>query len=220
MKKISVIYEDQDVVVFDKPSGVIVVPAPGKTGNVLTDLVNAQYGHQSIGRLHPCHRLDQMTSGAVIFAFGKKNQQAVMRSFHEGQVRKKYLAFMKGRLKERSGEIRESVKDHYQASFAKGARARTAVTLYQVVRCERGISVVEVVPMTGRTNQIRIHFARMGHPLLGERVYAFRRDFELDMKRLALHSHEVIFPHPVSGKEVRAVAPLPEDMQKFLEGLT
>ncbi len=215
MKTIPILYEDGQLVVFDKPSGILVTPAPGKTHNILTDIVNTQCAGSGI-RLHPCHRLDQMTSGAIIYAKGKVNQQKMREAFEKEGVEKTYLAFVKGYLKKSSGQIRSSVKDQYQRKFARDSRGKSAITHFQTIRFAKGFTVIKVQPKTGRTNQIRIHFAEMGHPLLGERVYAFRKDFDVDMKRLALHCHSLLFKNPVTGKMVTVISDMPEDMARFI----
>ncbi len=94
--------------------------------------------------------------------------------------------------------------------------AQSALTHYRVRDYHKNFTVVDVVPITGRTNQIRIHFAKIGHPLVGEDKYAFRKDFELRFRRTALHAARLEWPHPVTGKMLVAEAPLPEDMMKFL----
>ncbi|MEW5895240.1 MAG: RluA family pseudouridine synthase [Candidatus Omnitrophota bacterium] len=217
MKKISILYDDGQFIIFNKPSGVLVTPAPGKTQNFLTRIVNEQYPHEGLA-LHPCHRLDQSTSGVIVYAKGKKNQQLMMQLFQQGRVHKTYLAFVKGRLKQRSGTLAEKVQDYHQKKFSDKSRAKPASTRFQVMTYGKGFTIVKVVPETGRTNQIRIHFAHIGHPLLGERIYAMRRDFDIDMKRLALHAMHVSFNHPLTGKEVSVEAELPEDMKGFLKG--
>lgn len=216
MKNITLLYENDELVIFEKPSGVLVTPAPGKEKKVLTDIVNIQYGEGRL-KLYPCHRLDCMTSGAIIYAKGKKHQQSIRELFQKGAVEKKYITFVKGRLKESSDVVRSGIQDYHQKKFARNSRPKMAVTKYEVLRYGKGFSVLEVQPVTGRTNQIRIQFAEMGHPVLGERVYAFRKDFDVDMKRLALHAHQLKFKNPVTGKVVEVVSDLPEDMEKFLQ---
>ena len=218
MKNIQILYEDEQFVVFDKPTGLLVTPAPGKDQKVFTDIVNEQYD-DGRGRLHPCHRLDQMTSGAIIYARGKNNQQCMREIFHDGDIQKTYFAFVKGRVKEKKGTIQSTIKDFHQKKFAGQSRGKLAITHYQVVSYEKGFTVVKVQPKTGRTNQIRIHFAEIGHPLLGERVYAFRRDFNVDMKRLALHSYALRFINPVTEKTISVVSEMPQDMKEFLSSV-
>ncbi|MCK5581672.1 MAG: RluA family pseudouridine synthase [Candidatus Omnitrophica bacterium] len=222
-KTIKVLYEDESLIVVDKPAGILVIPSPKKETKTLTSLVNEQYqknfqdtkvhssGLKRI-RLHPCHRLDRDTSGVIIFAKGKKHQQLMMQEFHKREVQKRYIAFVRGQISPKKGEIEKAIRDHHRQNVA----AKMAVTRYKVTGSKPGFSVVEVWPKTGRTNQIRIHFSDMGHPLLGERVYAFRRDFPVKFRRLALHAKEVVFRHPVSKKQVHVTASLPKDMREFL----
>ena len=218
-KRVPILYQDDFLVVFDKPSGLLVIPSPKKEKNTLVNIVNAQYaeshppaGEAGHGRLHPCHRLDRDTSGAIIFARGKKNQQLMMREFHKKAVKKKYIAFVRGELKKQTGEIRSAIRSAY-SSRGKG---QSAVTQYNVNAVKKEFSVVEVFPETGRTNQIRIHFSEIGHPLLGERIYAFGKDFPVKFRRLALHAQELSWRHPVYKRKIRIVSPLPKDMEKFL----
>jgi len=216
-KLISVLYEDDTIVLFDKPSGMLVTPTKNKTKNVLVDIVNQQHTKENAGKLHPCHRLDQGTSGVIIFAKGKKNQQLMMKLFQQGAVKKTYVAFVKGIVKNKTGVIKKYIQDSFQKRYAAKSRSKLAITKYQVVKYAKEFTVVEVEPETGRTNQIRIHFSQMGHPVLGERVYAFRKDFRVDMKRLALHCCQLSFRHPVSGKRVRVSTDWPESMEAFVQ---
>lgn len=227
---IKILYKDDFLVVFDKPSGLLVIPSPKKEKYTLVNIVNAQYadnhppaGEAGQGRLHPCHRLDRDTSGAIIFARGKKNQQLMMQEFHKQSVKKKYIAFVRGRLRDKRGEMRGTIcSTRPPMPGAKGTtgtargRAKPAITRYQVIDVKEKFSVVEVFPETGRTNQIRIHFSKIGHPLLGERIYAFGRDFPVKFRRLALHAHELSWQHPVYKRKIKVVSPLPRDMEKFL----
>lgn len=222
---IPILYEDQVCVVFNKPSGLLVIPSSqGKSITTLTDIVNEQYpkgrsgGAVEMGefRLHPCHRLDRDTSGVILYAKGKKNQKIVMDLFNQRKVDKNYTAFVHGILAKRSGEIRGEIKDQYQMKFAARSPGKPALTRYKVLDVQRNYSVVDVMPVTGRTNQIRIHFAQLKHPLVGEDKYAFRKDFDLKFKRTALHARELRWYHPLTGKAVHVEAPLPDDMRRFL----
>lgn len=216
-KAIKVLYEDEHLVVFDKPSGLLSIPTPKNERNTLIDLVNQQYAGSLEGRLHPCHRLDRDTSGAILFAKGKRMQQLMRQEFEKNAVRKIYIAFVRGRLKSPHGEIKLPVEDYHQRRYGIHSRPKPALTAYHVKREGQDFSVVEVFPRTGRTNQIRIHFQKIGHPLLGERLYAFGRDFPIKFRRVALHASELSFHHPVTKKTVKVASELPEDMRSFLE---
>ena len=211
-KTIRVLYEDEHLVVFDKPSGTLVIPSPKKETYTLFDLVNV---NASSFKLHPCHRLDRDTSGAIIFAKGKHNQQLMMQEFQRGAVEKKYIAFVRGHLKRPYGEIAIPIKDFHQNKYQQHVRPKPAITRFRVLQVRKKFSIVEVVPVTGRTNQIRIHFSEIGNPLLGERIYAFGKDFEIKFRRVALHANEIKWRHPVAKEWVKVVSELPEDMKSF-----
>ncbi len=223
---IPILYEDDQCAVFDKPPGLLVTPAESGATTTLTDIVNKQYTSQSKPsvtssfadpfRFHPCHRLDRDTSGVILYAKGKRNQQMLMDIFHQQKVKKFYTAFIHGCLPRDHGEIKSEIRDHYQEKFARHSAGKFALTRYRVTQKHKEFSVLEVMPVTGRTNQIRIHFAEAKHPLVGEDKYAFRREFSLKFKRTALHARELQWYHPVLKKTVNASSDLPEDMLRFL----
>ncbi|MDD5066441.1 MAG: RluA family pseudouridine synthase [bacterium] len=201
-----IIYEDEYLIAADKPSGMLCIPAPGNEKNTLTDLLNRELAGRGVSvKAHPCHRLDRETSGVILYAKGKKMQQTVMELFYKQQVKKKYIAFVRGNPAKKAAVISLPIEN------------KPAVTRYRILEYKNGFSVAEVEPQTGRTNQIRIHFRKINHPLLGETKFAFRRDFEIKFKRVALHSHELEFTHPSTGQKIVLTAPLAGDMQKFLD---
>lgn len=213
---IPVLYEDESYIVFDKPAGVLVIPAPGETKQTLVDIVNRQHACAQGWKLHPCHRLDRETSGAIIFAKGKGQQQIMMELFHKKAVTKKYIALVHGRLRQQQGELHSAIRDLDEMKFRRGARAKPSVTRYKVLEERRAFSIVEVTPVTGRTNQIRIQFAETGHPLVGERKYARGKDYKLRFRRVALHAHTLGWEHPVSHKRISVTAKLHQDMEDFI----
>ncbi len=216
MRQIKVLYQDEHCAVFDKPSGLIVTPAPHQDQKTLTDIVNDQYASEGSARLHPCHRLDKETSGVIIYAWGKQNQQRMMSLFHEDKVSKKYIALVRGRVSEREGTLRSKIQDTYQRQYAARSSGKMAVTHFRVLKYCNGFTLIEARPQTGRTHQIRIHFARMGNPILGERIYAFRKDFDVRFKRLALHCCHMSWPDIKTGKNIAVEAEWPSDIKKML----
>jgi 23S rRNA pseudouridine1911/1915/1917 synthase len=222
-KPVRILYEDNEYMAFYKPAGLLSVgsSALGDKDRSLEDVVNALYREEKDGvpgpKLHPCHRLDRETSGVIFFAKGKVNQQALMDLFHRRLVQKKYTLFVHGRVNRPSGTIHMPVKDSFADKFSPDADAKEATTRYKVVELRRHYSIVEAEPVTGRTNQLRIHFKGIGHPIVGENKYIFRRDYDLKFKRTALHAAEISFKQPVTGKEVRVEAKLSADMMNFLE---
>ncbi len=210
-RRYGIIYEDEWLMVVDKPSGMLVIPTPKKETNTLTDLLNRELDSRGIeANAHPCHRLDRETSGLIIYAKGKKVQRLMMDEFKSRAVKKTYIAFAQGLVKKNFDIIRNRIYNRNKN------REEDAVTRYRVLERKKGFSVLEVEPITGRTNQIRIHLKAIGHPVLGERVYAFRKDFKLHFKRVALHARKIKFTHPVTKKAFSFTSPLPEDMESLL----
>lgn len=192
---IKVVFEDSDLMVVNKPAGLLVVPTPKNEKYTLTSLLKA----------HPCHRLDRETSGLIVYAKKRDIQGKMIEAFRERRVKKKYLAFVQGFPSRPEGLINKRLE------------GKEALTYYRVLeKRKEGFSIVEVSPVTGRTNQIRIHFKAIGHPLVGERRFAFGKDFPLKFRRAALHARYLEFNHPVSGKRLSFYAEIPEDMKNFL----
>jgi len=216
-RPIAILYEDDCCVAFDKPSGILVIPSPKKENNTLIHLVNAQYAPRAGEyQLHPCHRLDRDSSGVILFAKGKKNQQLMMREFFKRTVKKKYIALVQGRPRKPQGTIRSPIIDFDGQKFSKKAQPKMAITHYRVIQSNQYFSIVEVIPITGRTNQIRIHFSEMGHPLLGDRKYAEGKNFLIKFKRAALHASELEWMHPVYHRRIKVQSPLPADMAELI----
>ena len=214
---VAVLYEDDHYVVFDKPSGLLVIPTPKKEQRTLVNIANQQYSqHEKTWKLHPCHRIDKETSGAIIFAKGKYSQRLMMDLFKERAVTKKYIAFAHGKLPKDRGEFRKPIKKASQKKSGKKQAGIQAITCYKVLKTKKQFSVVEVQPVTGRTNQIRIHFSQAGHPLVGDRKYAFARDYGLKFRRAALHAASLEWRHPVLQKKVSVKSSLPKDMAGFI----
>lgn len=220
---IKVLYEDEQFMAFYKPAGLLSVPSAVSSDKekTLDQMVNAFYREEKDGvagaRLHPCHRLDKETSGVIFFAKGKVNQKLLMDSFHLRKVHKKYILFVHGRVTRPSGTINMPVKDAFEDKFSPAKGAKDALTKYRVMSLRKNFTVVEAEPITGRTNQLRLHFKGIGHPIVGENKYIFRKDFDLKFKRTALHAAEIVFKHPVTGEPVKVTAKLSADMLNFLE---
>lgn len=211
-KRYSIVYEDDRLMVIDKPPGLLVIPTPRMEANTLTGLVNKDLDSRGIQvNAHPCHRLDRDTSGLIIYAKGKAVQQAIMDQFRTRLVKKIYVAFVNGIIKKEFDTISGSIYNRNKS------KAEEALTRYKVLERRGSFTVVEVEPVTGRTNQIRIHMRDIGHPLVGERVYAFRRDYELRFKRAALHARHIEFNDPAGGRKMSFDSPLPDDMAGFLK---
>ncbi len=205
--KIKVVYEDNDIIIIDKPANMLVIPSPAGEAVTLTSLVDTylKLKDPTSPSAHPCHRLDRDTTGLIIFAKGKANQKKIMDQFHEHKVSKKYLSLVNGVPMEKSGKIELPLED------------KPAVTKYTVLEAYNGFSLVQFEPLTGRTNQIRIHAKSINHHLLGERKYAYGKDSRFKFNRVALHASAVGFRHPVTGNLLSFSSHLPQDMERFIE---
>lgn len=214
-----VLFDDLGLLAYDKPPGLAVTPTDGGKQWHLEKLVG-----DAVGQIFPVHRLDADTSGIVLFARSRPLAEEVTTWFRDHLVHKTYQAIVRGYPRE-SGERRTYlvVKDA-QPGFEKwgtgrGADAREALTRWSTVeRLGSYASLVEVEPATGRHHQIRIHFAEMGHPLFGDRVYGDRRDPILS-KRHMLHALRMRVPHPQGGKALIIRSQLPNDMIELADQL-
>jgi len=204
---IPVLYEDAWLLVLNKPSGILSIPAFKKEKHTLTDILNKELekrGEFSY-KLHPCHRLDKDTSGAIIYAKGKSMQKKMMQAFKDKKIKKRYIAFVQGRVSPPQGVINK---------YINGV---SAITKYKVILQRKDFSVLEIEPYTGRTNQIRLHLKAIGHPVIGEDKFAFKKDYTLRSNRLCLHAKAIEFKHPITGKDIHIEAPLPISLKNFLK---
>ena len=203
---IPIVYEDDWLLVVNKPAGLLSVQTPKKESRTLTSILNQDAVEKELKyRLHPCHRLDRETSGLIIYAKGKSIEKKITDLFRDRLVHKKYIAFVHGKLAHPEGQISYAIE------------GKNALTKYKVIQEKSNYSVVEVISVTGRTNQIRIHFKDLQHPLVGEDKFVFRKDFALRFKRVCLHAKYLEFKHPQTGKAMVVEVPLPADMQEFLQ---
>lgn len=227
-----ILYEDKEVIAINKPAG-LVVHSDGKTREkTLADWIMEKYpeikdvgepGKTSTGEIVPrpgiVHRLDRETSGVMLVAKTKESFDNLKKQFQKHQIIKKYEAFVFGKVKSKEGvidrPIGRSSQDFRKWSAQRGARGemREAVTHYKVLLVGKDCSLVEAMPKTGRTHQIRVHFKAINYPLVGDSLYAPNHQSLLGFQRLALHSKEVTFKGLDKEKHT-ITAPYPEDFNK------
>lgn len=217
---ISVLYEDDDVLVVNKPAGILVHPIGGHYKDTLSNMVSAYYQkHSEDITIRPVGRLDKDTSGAVIFA---KNKIAAARFSQKNcgsGFEKEYLAIVSGIPDHLKGEIRFPLGccPGQPLKMRVDSNGKSAITSYKVEKIFSSSSLLRVRIATGRTHQIRVHMANIGHPLLGDQLYGTEESLSLKgFSRTALHAVSVQFPHPFSGQKIRIEAPLPEDFETYL----
>ncbi len=210
-KGFEIIFEDEHVVVINKIARIVVVPTPKKEEKTLTSLVRKALAK----KVYVCHRLDKETQGLMIYAKSSQVMENITDQFRRRNIIKKYFALSKGNFKDKEGVFRSLVLDKEGKKYRESPKR--AETAYKVIKSCQGFDLLEIIPKTGRTNQIRIHLARAGHPILGEKKYAFRRDFVIKSNQLALCAYFLSFRHPASQKKIKLQVGVPEYMQKLIE---
>lgn len=223
---LSIIYEDDDVVVVDKPAGMVVHPAPGHDAGTLVNALLARFpelaglGREEDETSHRpgiVHRLDRQTSGVMLVAKHEVAWRYLQRLFKQREVQKTYLALVEGRLQPPHGIVDAPIgrhRQHRQRMAVRQRGGRPARTIYHLIEYLDDCSLVSVQPITGRTHQIRVHFAALGHPVVGDRVYGFRRK-RPGVGRQLLHAWKLKLSLP-SGEVREFVAPLPADIRQVL----
>jgi len=217
-----IVFEDAALLVIDKPAGVAVHGGSGVSYGVIESLRAAR---PQAKVLELAHRLDRDTSGLLIVAKKRSALVELHRLLREGEVKKVYVAVVKGVLDKTMLEIRAPLRKYVSAKGERrvsvGEGGREAVTRVKALKTGRDYSVLEVHLLTGRTHQIRVHLAHAGHPILGDDKYG---DFSLNhalakqgVRRLFLHARRLEFAHPISGEHVELESKLPDDMRAFVE---
>ncbi len=217
---VKIVYEDNDLLVVDKPAGLTVHPAPGHPEHTLANAVLSRLTQRDTGdsqRPGIVHRLDKDTSGLIIVAKNPAAHENLTKQFKERVVSKVYLALVKGQMAPNEGVIEAPIgrdRSHRErmaiSDIAHGREARTA---YRVLRRSGGYSLLELRPETGRTHQIRVHLAAIGHPVVGDRVYGTASEV---VDRQFLHAHRLRFRLPSTGKVIELESPLPADLETAL----
>ena len=234
---IEILFEDELMIVINKQPGLVVHPAPGHTSGTL---VNALLYHcptlGSIGgKIRPgiVHRLDKETSGVLVVAKNDTAHHHLARQFKSREVKKRCLALVHGRVKEDSGTVAFSIGRHpvdRKKMSTRSRKARGAETRWKVKERFDGATLLDLDLKTGRTHQIRVHCAAIGHPVVGDAVYGGRRRLDLSgreknissqikVNRQMLHAQCLQFAHPVTKEETSFEAPLPADMAELIEAL-
>ena len=215
---IPVIYEEEHFLVVDKPAGILTVPPPRGAGSRDRLTLLDHLAAQGSSGLLAVHRLDLETSGLCVVARGAAARDRLMELFKRRDVEKRYLAVVQGQVRPARGSYDFPIQD-LGAHAIVSPRGRPARTEYVVLEQFAPAALLEARPATGRHNQIRIHCAHAGHPLVGERKYAFGRDAVVRHKRAALHAAGLRFPSPWTQRVVVVEAPLPTDFETLLERL-
>lgn len=210
----TVIYEDEQLLVVNKPAGMIVYPDGKHDYPALSHWLDKQYG---AGNYHFVHRIDRETSGVLVVAKDAKTYEFLKEQFQEREIQKTYRAFVLGNLTDERGMINKPIGSSRGGSGPRSAKQpfgtlREALTIYRTIERGGGATYVEVFPKTGRTHQIRVHFSAIGHPIVADTLYGGSKGGTrlFGFTRLALHALSIVFTHP-NGKTMTFTAPLPQD---------
>lgn len=220
---LTIVHEDEWIIVIDKPAGLVVHPG---AGHATGTLANALLGHttqlsQRGGplKLGLVHRLDKDTSGIMVVAKNDETHAKLSEQFAGRSVNRVYLALVKGRMERDTGTIDAPIgrdpANRKQMAVRYSEQSRDAITKYKVLERMRGATYLELRPQTGRTHQLRVHLAQIGHPILGDAWYGVAAG----LKRQALHAHRLGFDHPGVKQYTEFVSPFPKDLQQELARL-
>lgn len=211
MGKINVLFEDKNIIAVDKPAGVLAYPLPGSDEKTIGEMVGAV----------PAHRLDRDTSGVMLLAKNEEAKLKMQKLFAERKIEKKYSALLWGKVEPEAGEIRiplgRGSKDRLRV--VADPSGRESHTIYKVKKYypKSDVSLVEVEIKTGRTHQIRVHFASIGHPVVGDKKYT---GIKTGPGRQFLHAERLGLVSPFTGKKIALHAELPEDLKEYLRTLS
>jgi 23S rRNA pseudouridine1911/1915/1917 synthase len=213
-----IVYLDDDLAVVEKPAGLVVHRAPSVKEQTLVDKLGETLGGGEAGRPGIVHRLDKDTSGLMVVARNAEAHQALARAVKARDVEREYTAMAEGHLESRTGTIDAPLgRDRRRRTqrAVKGAGSREARTHFEVIETLPGDSLVHVRLETGRTHQIRVHFAAIGHPVAGDPEYG--RGGRHGLERQFLHASRLAFEHPRSREPMEFTSELPEDLRAALD---
>lgn len=228
---VEVLYKDDFLIVLDKPAGMVVYPAAGHPVGTLMNAVAYKSGKLASvgGPLRPgvVHRLDKETSGVMVVALDDTAYYGLSEQFRTRTIDRKYIALVYGSLRDESGQISlrigRSESDRKKMS-TRIKRGKEALTSWKVIERFSSATLIEAKLGTGRTHQIRVHLASLGHPVLGDRTYGKKMQLEVGRKKVVfprqmLHAEILGFIHPVKGQYMKFASELPQDMRKIIEVL-
>lgn len=213
---LNIIYEDDYLLVLNKPANIAIHPSILHFDNSLSNGVKFYFDKLGLKKkIRIVNRLDRNTSGIVVFAKNEYIQECLIKQMKTKELKKEYLAIAKGILESKSGTLNFPIarKEGSIIERTVSSDGDSAITHYDVVKEFNNLSLVHIVLETGRTHQIRVHFSHIGHPILGDTLYGSPSEL---INRQALHSYKLTFIHPVTKKVLSLEAPLPNDIENII----
>lgn len=222
--KLTKIFEDDHLLIIDKPFRIAVHPGAGKSEETILDIFRFFYPNiqniKNTDRPGIVHRIDKDTSGILILAKDEITMKKMQKKFKNREIKKTYLALVSGRMRYKNGTIDAPLTRHlrkrtkYTISHLENSpKSREAITTYSVLFAFENFSLVRLFPLTGRTHQIRVHLSHHGNPVLGDTIYGQSTNFQ----RLALHAYAVEFFHPITENHITSTTPLPRIFRDFMQ---
>ncbi len=226
---LDILFEDDHIIAVNKPAGLLAHPSNTEKSGALTNALAHHFWQTTGAPIRPglVHRLDRNTSGVMVIAKTPRAHRTLSKHFRERWVKKFYLALVSGRVEKDSGEIDAPIGSdpkvwpHWRVT-PESDGGKSARTLYRVKRRFKAHTLVELEPLTGRTHQLRIHCNLIGHPIVGDAIYASTVDHlttKHKLKHHLLHAARLVFRHPATGKEVDMEAPLPQAIVDLMSKL-
>lgn len=212
---LDVAYEDEYILIVNKPLNMIIHPDDKSKNNTLVNLVANYFKKNNINRkVRFINRIDKETTGLVLFAKDFFTESILLKSMLNHEIKREYLAFIEGKMKSLKGTINASIGNDRHINNKKRvcSNGDVAITDYQVIQEYKNYSLVKFSLQTGRTHQIRVHASYLSHPLLGDVLYGGDYRF---INRVALHSFKISFIHPITNKTIDVISDLPEDLKKL-----
>ena len=223
---LDILYEDPELIVVNKPTGLLVHPSRTEKSGTLTNALAYHFLQTGEVTIRPglLHRLDRDTSGVLAIAKTERAHRIIAKAFRQRRVTKRYVALVNGQVADDFGKIEAPIGRNATSwpRWCVMSDGRPAQTRYVVQQRFAAYTLLELEPLTGRTHQLRIHCALLGHPIVGDRVYGIKSSNEtnpLELSSQLLHAHQLSFRHPTSGEEMTFIAPLPSVMVETLSKL-